>query len=125
MAFSLGQLGLRAAATSDRDSTTLERAFNILAQPELRACYDSLLKDPSGSTLFPYGGFGSIVRVHRTHLFPHKPQSKMIRGSILVAGDRLRDGQTFFATRIVAFQPELQECRFHAPVRTFDFVSVR
>jgi curved DNA-binding protein CbpA len=99
VAFRLRQLEIRAAATSNRDSATLERTFNILAQPELRACYDSLLKDPSAAALFPYGGFGSI----------------------LVAGERSRDGQTFFATQILHFQPELQERRFHAPLRNFDF----
>ena len=103
VAFRLRQLELRAAATRNGDSATLERAFNILAQPELRACYDSLLKDPSAPALFPYGGLGSI----------------------LVAGDRSRDGQTFFATQILSFQPELQERRFHAPLRNFDFYDDR
>ena len=49
VAFRLRQLELRAAATRNGDSATLERAFNILAQPELRACYDSLLKDSLGA----------------------------------------------------------------------------
>jgi len=103
VALKLRQLELRAAGASTRDSATLERAFNILAQPELRACYDSLLKDSSAPALFPYGGFGSI----------------------LVAGDRSRDGQTFFATQILSFQPEHQERRFHAPLRNFDFYDDR
>jgi hypothetical protein len=103
VAFRLRQLELRAAATRNGDSATLERAFNILAQPELRACYDSLLNDSSAPALFPYGGSGSI----------------------LVAGDRARDGQTFFATKILSFQPELQERRFHAPLRNFDFYDDR
>jgi curved DNA-binding protein CbpA len=99
VAFRLRQLELRAAATRNGDSATLERAFNILAQPELRACYDSLLKDSAAPALFPYGGFGSIV----------------------VSGDRSRDGQTFFASQILHFQPELQERRFRAPLRNLDF----
>jgi curved DNA-binding protein CbpA len=103
VAFRLRQLELRASATRNGDSATLERAFNILAQPELRACYDSLLEDPSARVLFPYGGFGSI----------------------LVSGDRSRDGQTFFASQILHFQPELQERRFHAPLRNFDFYDDR
>ena len=103
VAFRLRQLELRAAGASNRDGATLERAFNILAQPELRACYDSLLKDASAPALFPYGGCGSI----------------------LVAGDRSRDGQTFFATQILSFQPELRERRFHAPLRNFDFYDDR
>ena len=103
VAFRLRQLELRAAATRNGDSATLERAFNILAQPELRACYDSLLKDSAAPALFPYGGFGSI----------------------LIAGDCSRDGQTFFASQILHFQPELQERRFHAPLRNFDFYDDR
>lgn len=77
----------------------LERAFNIVAHPELRACYDALLKDPDAPALFPYGGFGSL----------------------LVGGDRSRDGNTFFATCLLAFRPELHERRFHAPLRKFEF----
>ena len=46
LAFKLRQLELRVAGASKREHGTVERAFNILAQPELRACYDSLLKDP-------------------------------------------------------------------------------
>ncbi len=103
LAFKLRQLELRAAGASSHDHGAVERAFNILAQPELRACYDSLLKDPSAPALFPYGGFGSI----------------------LVAGDRARDGQTFFATRILSFLPEQRERRFHAPLRRFEFHSDR
>ena len=94
---------LRAAATRNRDSATLERAFNILAQPELRACYDSLLKDSTAPAIFPYGGLGSI----------------------LVSGDRSRDGRTFFATQILSFQPELQERWLRAPLRNFDFYDDR
>jgi hypothetical protein len=101
--FRLRQFELRAAATRNGDGATLERAFNILAQPELRACYDSLLKDSTAPVLFPYGGFGSIP----------------------VAGDRSRDGQTFFVTQILSFRPERQERRFHAPLRNFDFYDDR
>ncbi len=103
VAFRLRQLDLRAAGTSNRDGATLERTLNILAQPELRACYDSLLKDSAAPALFPYGGFGSI----------------------LVAGDCSRDGQTFFASQILHSQPELQERRFYAPLRNFDFYDDR
>jgi hypothetical protein len=103
VALKLRLLELRAAGTSTRDSVTLERAFNILAQAELRACYDSLLRDSSSPALFPYGGFGSI----------------------LVAGDRSRDGLTFFATQILSFAPERRERRFRAALRNFDFHNDR
>jgi hypothetical protein len=103
IAFELRRLELRAAASRNGDTVIRERAFNILAQPELRACYDSLLKDSSAPALFPYGGSGLI----------------------LVAGERSRDGHTFFASQILLFQPELQERRFHAPLRNFDFYDDR
>jgi hypothetical protein len=103
VAFRLRQLDLRNSEGSNRDTGAVERAFNILAQPELRACYDSLLKDSSAPVLFPYGGFGSI----------------------LLAGDRSWDGRTFFATQILHFQPELQEHQFRAPLRNFNFYDDR
>jgi len=99
LAFNLRQLELLASSASKLDRATLERVFNILAQPELRACYDSLLKDSSSPALFPYGCFGSI----------------------LVAGDRSPEGRTFFATQILSFAPEHRERRFRAPLRSFDF----
>jgi len=98
LAFKLRQLELRTAGASKHDQGAIERAFNILAQPEMRACYDSLLKDPSAPALLPYGGFGSI----------------------LLTGDRSREGRTFFATRILSFLPEQRERalpRAPAPVR--------
>jgi len=103
LAFKLRELELRAVGASGRDHAAIERAFNILGPPELRACYDSLLRDPLAPALFPYGGFGSI----------------------LVTGDRSRDGQTFFATRILPFLPERRERRFRAPLRRFDFYNDR
>jgi hypothetical protein len=103
LAFKLRQLELRAAGASKRDHGAVERAFNVLAQPELRACYESLLKDASAPALFPHGGFGSI----------------------LVAGDRSRDGQTFVATGILSFLPERRDRCFRAPLRRFDFHSDR
>jgi hypothetical protein len=77
----------------------VERAFNILGQPELRASYHTLLADPEAPAVFPYGGFDSI----------------------LVSGERSRDGQTFFAHRILMFLPEKRRRRFHLPLRNCDF----
>jgi hypothetical protein len=78
-----------------RERLTLERAFNILGQPGLRACYDALLIDPESPAIFPYGGFGSL----------------------LVSGERSRDGQTFFANRILAFSPERKRRQFYLLLR--------
>jgi len=54
-------LEVRASRAPKSECRALERAFNILAQEELRACYDALLKDSLAPAVFPYGGFGSIL----------------------------------------------------------------
>ena len=97
--FKLRDLELQRNGAPKTERIALERAFNILAQPELRACYDALLADPEAPVLFPYGGFGSL----------------------LVAGERSRDGHTFFAHRILAFLPNRRQRRFRAPLRQCDF----
>ena len=99
LAFKLRTLELRTARASVGDLRALERAFNILAHPELRACYDALLNDPDVPALFPYSGFGSL----------------------LVAGDRSRDGSTFFALRILSFLPEQRFQHFRIPLRSISF----
>ncbi|MGO9517794.1 MAG: hypothetical protein ACLPND_12175 [Candidatus Korobacteraceae bacterium] len=103
VAFKLRDLELRTACVQHRERVALERAFNIVGQPELRACYDALLADPEAPAVFPYGGFGSLV----------------------VAGEPSRDGETFFARRILAFSPNLQRRRFHVPLRRCDFYDDR
>ncbi len=99
VAFKLRILELRATGAPRSEQVALERAFNIVGQPELRAVYDALLADPTAPAVFPYGGFGSL----------------------LVAGERSRDGQTFFARRILAFSPECRRRRFHATLRKCEF----
>jgi len=103
LSFKIRQIEIQRQSANKNAVTTLERAYNILAQPELRACYDVLLRDPETPVLFPYGGFGSL----------------------LVSGDRSRDGQTFFVTRILAFRPETRQRRFRAPLRRFEFYADR
>ncbi len=103
LAFKLRCLELTAASASHPEQVEVERAFNILGQPELRACYDTLLGDPEAPAAFPYGGFGSI----------------------LVSGEHSRDGQTFFARRILMFLPEHRRRRFHSPLRNCDFYADR
>ena len=103
VAFKLRDLERQTAGVRQRERLALERAFNIVGQPELRACYDALLADPEAPAIFPYGGFGSL----------------------LVAGEPSRDGQTFFARRILAFSPDLRRRRFHVPLRRCDFYDDR
>jgi hypothetical protein len=101
VAFKLRTVELRTGRSSSSQLSTLERTFNILAQPELRACYDALLAGSSAPALFPYSGFGSL----------------------LVAGDLARDGVTFYATRILSFLPERRLRRFRAPLRKLAFYT--
>src|SRR5437899_2996292 len=103
LAYRLRELELRTAGAAQGELAMAERAFNILADLELRACYDALLRDPETPALFPYGGFGSL----------------------LVEGERSRDRTTFFAHRILAFSPERRQLRFKAPLRKFQFCADR
>ena len=95
MAYKLRELELTSSGSLRTEHLALERAFNILAQPELRASYNSLLTDPEAPAVFPYGGFGSL----------------------LVVGEGSRDGQTFFARRILGFLPDRRQRPFHVPLR--------
>jgi hypothetical protein len=79
----------------------IERAFNLLANPALRSCFQALLIDPEAPALFPYGGFGSL----------------------LAAGDLSTDRETFFARKILSFLPERRERRFRAPLRKVEFLD--
>jgi len=99
LAFKIRTLELHTARAADGDIRAAERAFNILARPELRACYDALLIDPLSPAIFPYGGFGSLI----------------------VAGDRSRDGSMFYASRILSFLPERKFRHFRASVRRVEF----
>jgi hypothetical protein len=99
IAFKLRSLELRIAYAATEHLHALESVFNTLAQPELRACYDALRNDPTSPSVFPHGGFGSL----------------------LVAGDLSRDGKTFYASRILSFRPERNFKRLQAPVRKITF----
>lgn len=103
LSFKVRMLELRTAHASVGDLRALERAFNILGVPELRACYDALLSDPAAPTLFPHSGFGSL----------------------LVTGDRSRDRTTFFASSILSFLPERKTKRMDVPLRKCAFYDDR
>jgi curved DNA-binding protein CbpA len=81
----------------------IEPAFNLLANPDLRSCYDSLLLDHDAPALFPFGGFGSVA----------------------VAGELSADRATFFAARILSFLPDYRTRRFGAPLRRIEFLNNR
>ncbi|MBX9600054.1 MAG: hypothetical protein K2X35_03580 [Bryobacteraceae bacterium] len=80
-----------------------ERAFNLLAHPDLRKCYDALLTDGDAAPIFPYGGFGLI----------------------LVEGDFSQDGTAFFANAILAFRPEVKLRIFSVLLRQCEFLADR
>jgi hypothetical protein len=46
---------------SANELATIERAYNILADPDLRALHDALRKGPTIPVPFPYAGFGSLL----------------------------------------------------------------
>jgi hypothetical protein len=83
------------------DRGLIERAFNILAHPEIRKCYDLLLRNEDAPPLFPYAG----------------------RGSILVQGQRSSNGELFFADRILAHKPELSDRRVSLLLRQCEFLT--
>lgn len=81
----------------------VERAFNILANPELKECYDRLRRDEDAPPTFPYGGCGSI----------------------LVDGRLIDDGKVFIGTRILAFTPDMAERTVSILLRSCEFLPDR
>ncbi|MBA3973738.1 MAG: hypothetical protein C0504_05905 [Candidatus Solibacter sp.] len=98
---------MRTAETAVAEDEALrrgcEKAFNILANPDLRACYDSFLADDMAMLPFPYGG----------------------EGDILVAGDLSKDGSTFFARAILSYKPTTSRKRLKIRLRSFEFLPDR
>lgn len=101
LSYRLRRIELEASEAGRLDVQRAERAFNLLAHPELRACYDALLQDPNSPALFPYGGFGQCV----------------------VAGELAQDRQTFFARRILSYLPDQRERQFRAPLRRVEYLN--
>lgn len=83
------------------ERTRVERAFNILADVELRRCYDAMLADEDAPPLFPYGGTGSI----------------------LVEGKLTADETAVFADRILAYRPDVEIRRLSLPLRNCEFLD--
>ena len=99
LALKVRLLELQTDAAPKDQLQAVERAFNLLARPDLRSCYQTLLGDPDAPALFPYGGFGEL----------------------LVAGKLSPDRQTYFAKKILSFLPDRRERRFRAPLRRVEF----
>jgi hypothetical protein len=86
---------------SPAQRVAVERAFNILAHPELRKCYDLLRRTDDTPALFPYAG----------------------KGSILVEGRLSNKGEVFFADRILAYKPELRRQGVSLLLRQCEFLT--
>jgi hypothetical protein len=99
LGFRIRRMELKQAHASKVEFAALERAYNVLANPELRAAYNELLIKPDAPVPFPYSGFGSLL----------------VEGST--------EGDTFFSRRILAFLPERRQRTFTFPLRRLDFFS--
>ncbi|MBV9084603.1 MAG: hypothetical protein JOZ62_18160 [Acidobacteriaceae bacterium] len=78
----------------------MDRAgLQCFVAPELRSCYDALLRDPDSPALFPYGGYGQCV----------------------VSGELADDGETFFVRRLLSYSPHQTQRAFRARLRQFRF----
>lgn len=80
-----------------------ERAFNLLANPDVRSAYVASLHDDEVPLPFPYGASGECV----------------------VAGRLSGDGTTFFAESILAFRPSIQTKRIEVLLRQCEFLPDR
>ncbi|HWB84479.1 MAG TPA: hypothetical protein VG675_10090 [Bryobacteraceae bacterium] len=99
LALKVRLLEFQTEAVSKDQFQAVERAFNLLARPELRSCYQTLLLDSEAPALFPYGGFGALF----------------------VAGELSLDRETFFAKKVLSFLPDRRERRFRASLRKVAF----
>lgn len=99
LAYKIRHLEARVSEAPPSTRHGIERAFNLLAHPELRQIYVELQRKPNAPVLFPYAGFGTI----------------------LVSGERSRDGNTFFARAIHSFRPNLRRRRLTVRLRSINF----
>lgn len=99
LAYRIRRMELRQAKAQKSEVVTVERAYNMLADPQLRAIYGALLSNPETPAPFPYSGFGSV----------------------LVEGEQSKENDVFFARRILAFLPELRRHTLTLPLRKLDF----
>jgi hypothetical protein len=99
LGYRLRRMELIKENASKAELATIERAYNMLADPDLRAVYDELRKDSTVPVPFPYSGFGSL----------------------LLRGERSPDGTVFFANRILAYMPERRQRTVPVPLRKLDY----
>jgi hypothetical protein len=100
LCYRIRRLELSAAGPGE-ELRAIERAFNLLMHPQLRSCYDALLRDADSPTLFPYGGSRQCV----------------------VSGELANDGQTFFVRQLLGYLPDQTQRSFRAPLRRVEFMT--
>lgn len=103
MAWRIRSLELQTQAESSPAASLAERAFNVLANPDLRRCYDALLVDEDAPPVFPYGGFGLI----------------------LVEGQLAPDNTALFAHRILGYRPNVTHRKLSLLLRQCEFLADR
>jgi hypothetical protein len=64
LCYRIRRLELSAAGLA-QELGAIERAFNLLMHPELRSCYDALLRDADSPALFPYRGRRPVCCIGR------------------------------------------------------------
>jgi hypothetical protein len=101
MAYRVRRMELELANASKSEFATLERAYNVVSDPQLRDVYHQLKSQPDFPAPFPYGGFGKL----------------------LVEGERAKDGDVFFSKRILAFLPERPHRKVSFPLSKIDFFA--
>jgi hypothetical protein len=99
LGYRLRRMELQKENASKAELAALERAYNMLADPNIRVEYDALLRNGMTPVAFPYSGFGSL----------------------LMQGERSRDSGVFFANRILAFMPERRRRTVSVPLRKLDY----
>src|SRR6516164_5492624 len=82
LCYRIRRLELSASGLAE-ELRSIERAFNLLMHPQLRSCYDALLRDADSPALFPYGGGGQYV----------------------VSGEQAADRQSFFVRQLLGYLP--------------------
>lgn len=103
LAWRLKSIELALSGDQGIKKSHIERAFNILANPALKECYDRIRLDEHVLPLFPYGGYGSL----------------------LVEGRLIEDGKAFIGNRILAFKPDMEERKVSILLRSSEFLPDR
>jgi hypothetical protein len=101
VAWRMRSLELTMGGADSHQFSCVERAFNLLAHPDLRNCYDAMRKDDDALPLFPYGGFGAI----------------------LVSGHLSKEEDAFFADRILAYKPQTTVRKVNLLLRKCEFLA--